>query len=181
MARSRSLRPWRCWSAQRLKAATQGYARVAAPQVPSGAQLAPHDIASPIGHRERALRPNELRISCEGAARQPPRRPRSESTAWRLPPQARPRQLHALVRRPHPMVGTPYCCRRLACSCSRHRSAQRSERNSRSTEPSGARARSVVSVIQAEAMNLEDGTEFGPVGRVTNFCVTGGEEIPAGH
>jgi hypothetical protein len=43
--------------------------------------------------------PNDLRISCEGATRQPPRRPRLEPTAWRLPEPARPRQLHALVRR----------------------------------------------------------------------------------
>ena len=36
------------------------------------------------------LRPNESRISCEGAARQPPRRPRLEPTAWRLPKQSAP-------------------------------------------------------------------------------------------
>ena len=43
--------------------------------------------------------PNDLRISGEGAARQPPRRPQLKPTAWRLLVPARPRQLHALVRR----------------------------------------------------------------------------------
>jgi hypothetical protein len=40
--------------------------------------------------RLRSELPNDWRISCEGAARQPPRRPRLEPAVWRLPQPACP-------------------------------------------------------------------------------------------
>ena len=76
-----------------------GGARVANKQstcdLSAGHQKVREEAHQVAGHR---VPPNDLRISCEGAARQPPRRPRLEPTAWRLPEPARPRQLHALVR-----------------------------------------------------------------------------------
>ena len=51
-------------------------------------------------HPSREVRPNETRISCEGAARQPPRDLPPVSGAAAAAARARPRQLHALVR-PH--------------------------------------------------------------------------------
>ena len=89
----------------------------ARPAASSRGERSQHEVAAHAQSMHSMRPPNDLRISGEGAARQPPRRPRLEPTAWRLPEPARPRPLHALVRQRDRLRR----CECSQCRCIEHR------------------------------------------------------------